>query len=504
MTQSSEKRTATERVPPHSEEAERGVIGAALLEYATVVPSAIGKYNLSSESFYIPSHRMIWIVIENLHKKNRPIDMLTVQDELHHAGELDRIGGPSTIYRIVDATPTAAHADYYCDIVRRKSGLRNLITECRKLEHEAFDTEDADVLVCGAPDRLMSIIHTPENDKSNEQLMAGSLQKWEDASAGKKPAIGLETPWRAATFMTCGFEVGVTILAGRPSAGKTTFEAQLSDHIAGRGMPIYRVTLDSTREELLERSICRTAEVSLPKMKFGYGNRKQHTDAHTAAMELAGYPMFIDDRVRDINQIMARTRAMKAKHGIVMLTIDYIQLIRAPDMGRSEWDTVTRVTHVSAMLKDLAFDLRIPVLVLCQLSRAVEKEGRDPQLSDLRDSGAIEQDASKVIFLYVDAEKKKQMDLNSPGATKHKRPVIANLMKHKNGETGVLPMWLYPPYFRFHPAKMDPEQNKMFVDDDLPLSMKSVDQEFKERPQYMPQEEQITFDQGGGSDAGGN
>jgi replicative DNA helicase len=201
---------------------------------------------------------------------------------------------------------------------------------------------------------------------------------------------------------------------------------------------------------------------------------------------------------------MARTRAMKAKHGIVMLTIDYIQLIRAPDMGRSEWDTVTRVTHVSAMLKDLAFDLRIPVLVLCQLSRAVEKEGRDPQLSDLRDSGAIEQDASKVIFLYVDAEKKKQMDLNSPGATKHKRPVIANLMKHKNGETGVLPMWLYPPYFRFHPAKMDPEQNKMFVDDDLPLSMKSVDQEFKERPQYMPQEEQITFDQGGGLDAGGN
>jgi replicative DNA helicase len=481
------------RVPPHSEEAERGVIGSAMLEYATVVPVAIGKFALTAESFYLPAHRIIWGAIEALQKKDRPIDVLTVTDELRVGNDLEKAGGVSTIMRMIDATPTAAHAEYYCDIVRRKAGLRKLIGECRRLEHEAYETEDADVLVCGAPDRMMSIIHTPENDKSNEQLMSESLQKWRDATDGKKPAIGLETPWKAATFMTCGLEVGVTILAGRPSAGKTTLEAQLSDYIAGRGTPVYRVTLDSTRGELLERSICREAEISLPRMKFGYGFHKQHTDATTAAMDIAKLPMFIDDGVRDINQIMSRTRAMKAKHGIGLLTVDYIQLVRAPDMGRTEWDTVTRVTHVSAMLKDLSFSLGIPVLVLCQLSRAVEKEGREPQLSDLRDSGAIEQDASKVIFLYVDPEKKKEMDTRSPGATKHKRPVICNLMKHKNGETGVLPMWLYPPYFRFHPAKSDPVQNRAFIDDDLPLTMKTTEQELRERPQYMPKEEQGTF-----------
>lgn len=495
MTAISEKKITSDRNPPCSVEAERGIIGAALLEYATVVPAAIGKYNITAESFYTPSNRAIWMAIESLNKKIRPIDLLTVTDELRQSGDLESIGGQMELTRIVDATPTAAHAEYYCDIVRRKAGLRNLITECRKLEREAYDTEDADVLVCGAPERLMSIIHTPDSDKSNEQLMSDSLQKWRDATDGKKPAIGLETPWKAATFMTCGLEVGITILAGRPSAGKTTFEAQLSDHIASRGTPIYRVTLDSTRGELLERSICREAEISLPRMKFGYGFHKQHSDAASAAIKIAQLPMFIDDKVRDINQIMSRTRAMKAKHGIGLLTVDYIQLIRAPDMGRSEWDTVTRVTHVSAMLKDLSFSLGIPVLVLCQLSRAVEKEGREPQLSDLRDSGAIEQDASKVIFLYVDADKKKEMDNRKPGATKHKRPVIANLMKHKNGETGVLPMWLYPPYFRFYPAKVDTVQNRSFIDDDLPLSAETDHKELKERPQYMPKEEQSTFGQ---------
>lgn len=497
----SEKKNGPEKIPPHSEEAERGVIGAALLEYATVVPAAIGKYAITAESFYLPTTRLIWAAIESLNKKNRPIDLLTVMDELRQTGDSEKVGGQSALHRMVDDTPTAAHAEYYCDIVRRKAGLRKLINECRRLEHEAYDTEDADVLVCGAPDRMMSIIHTPENDKSNEQLMSESLQKWRDATDGKKPAIGLEMPWKGATFMTCGLEVGVTILAGRPSAGKTTLEAQLSDHIAGRGTPVYRVTLDSTRGELLERSICREAEISLPRMKFGYGFYKQHTDATTAALDIAKLPMYIDDGVRDINQIMSRTRAMKAKHGIGLLTVDYIQLVRAPDMGRSEWDTVTRVTHVSAMLKDLSFSLGIPVLVLCQLSRAVEKEGREPQLSDLRDSGAIEQDASKVIFLYVDPEKKKEMDAKSPGATKHKRPVICNLMKHKNGETGVLPMWLYPPYFRFHPAKSDPVQNRAFIDDDLPLTMKTTEQELRERPQYMPKEEQGTFDSRGNDDA---
>lgn len=480
-----------ERIPPYSEEAERGVIGSALLDFATVVSVAIGKYNISQESFYLPAHRLIWAAIEDLNKKNRPIDILMICEVLRDAGQLDRIGGQIVLNNIVDATPTASHAEYYCDIVRRKAALRSLINECRNTEREAYETEDSDALVCAAPERFMSIVHTPTTEKTNTELMDISRQKWLDASNGQKPAIGLETPWYPFTYLTCGLELGVTIIAGRPSAGKTTLENQLCDHIAGMGVPGYRVTLDSTRQELLERSMCRMAEASLPKLKFGYGTKKQHADIETAKQKISGLPLFIDDKARDINVIRARTRAMKAKYGIRYLTVDYIQLIRASDMGRMEWDAVTRVTHVSSMLKDLSFELEIPVVVLCQLSRSVEKEGRDPQLSDLRDSGAIEQDANKVIFLYVDGDKKKQMEKEAPGATKHKRPVIANVMKHKNGETGIIPMWLYPPYFRFQPAKYDSAGN-LFTDDDLPSSRHEDTKDLKAHPQYMPKPEAVT------------
>lgn len=480
------------KIPPYSEEAEIGVIGCCLLDADIVFPLAVGKYGLTEDAFYLPAHRILWSVMTDMSNRRRPIDILTVAEELKRQGLLDRAGGPTATDRMIDATPTAAHADRYCEIVRTKASLRRLISTCRELEGEALQgPDDPDALVCQAPERMMSIIHTPQSEKTNLSIMGESVQKWRDASDGKHPAIGLETPWRPMTFLTCGFEIGVTIIAGRPSAGKTTLENQCADFIAANGTPGYRVTLDSTRQELLERSICREAGISLPKMKFGFGTRKQHQDAEDAAGRIGALPLHIDDKARDISQIRARARALKAKSGIRYLTVDYIQLVRASDMGRSEWDAVTRVTHVSSMLKDLAFELEIPVIVLCQLSRAVEKEGRDPQLSDLRDSGAIEQDASKVIFLYVDLAKKKAMEEKEPGSTKHKRPVICNVMKHKNGETGVLPMWLYPPYFRFHPAKFDPESGAMFMDDALPSSRDEDEQDLRAMPAYMPKSEQV-------------
>jgi replicative DNA helicase len=179
---------------------------------------------------------------------------------------------------------------------------------------------------------------------------------------------------------------------------------------------------------------------------------------------------------------------MKAKRGIGLMTVDYIQLVRATDMGRSEWDTVARVTHVSNRLKDLSLSLHLPILALCQLSRAVEKDGRDPQLSDLRDSGAIEQDAQKVIFLYVNGKKREEMEKAVPTATKHKRPVVANVMKHKDGETGIVPFWLYPPYFRFATAKVS-ETGEPFVDDQLPSQRDDDWKDMRQRPAYMPMEE---------------
>lgn len=175
---------------------------------------------------------------------------------------------------------------------------------------------------------------------------------------------------------------------------------------------------------------------------------------------------------------------MKMKHGVGLVTVDYIQLIRAAEMGRSEWDTVARVTYVSRELKALAMELNIPVVVLSQLSRMVETENREPKLSDLRDSGAIEQDANKVVFVYVDVKKRKEMDEKNFGATKHKRPVWFNLMKHKDGECAAVAMWMYPPYFSFDQAQCGEKED--FADDGLLASSTADEEEFKSRPAFAP------------------
>jgi replicative DNA helicase len=365
------------------------------------------------------------------------------------------------------------------------------VQDCREAIADAHRADNAVEFVSRLPGRFMDGYTLGQQDVPNDVLMADSLRRWRDAAEKKTPAIGLYTPWSPLTYLMSGFETGLTILAGRPSAGKTTLEDQCCQYLAMRGKAVARVTLDSTRQELLERSICRIAGVSLPKLKFGFGRRDQLANAERAAVDLSAAPVHINDSERDIMGICAYARAMRRKHGIAMLTVDYIQLIEAAEMGSNEWNTVARVSYVSRKLKALSFELGIPVLVLSQLSRAVEKEDREPQLSDLRDSGAIEQDAAKVIFLYVDPPKRKEMEAKEPGATKHKRPVVVNVMKHKNGKTGALPFWLYPAYFNFAPAVVENIGGKAmaFADDDLPMDRKSDSEEWKQLPDYMPLDE---------------
>jgi replicative DNA helicase len=483
--------------PPQSEEAEKGVIGCVLLAWDKTLDMAIGKYRLTPEAFYTPACRVLWEGIVELSRSGTAIDMLTLANWCKTAGKLDQIGGTAELGRIIESTPTETHAEFYMAIVRDKAMLRDAISQCRDAISAAYSATNATEFVSQLPGRFLDGYVSNQDERTNGHLMVSSIERWRQASEKKKPAIGLFTPWGKLTYLMSGFETGLTILAGRPSAGKTTFEDQVCCYLAMNGKAMARCTLDSSREELLERALCRKAGVSLPKLKFGFGRKDQLANALTAADELNSAPLFINDRDRDISAICAYGRAMKRRHNIGMLTVDYIQLIRAEEMGRTEWDTVARVTYVSMKLKALSFELGIPVLVLSQLSRSVEKEDREPQLSDLRDSGAIEQDASKVIFLYVDPRKRKEMDEQEPKATKHKRPVIVNLMKHKNGQTGALPFWLYPPYFTFEPAASDTIGGKtvQFADDDLPASRREDHDDWKQLPDYLPQEE------GGSGDA---
>lgn len=475
-----------ERVPPYSEDAERGALGCLLLDALRLMPVAQSRCALKPESFYVPAHRTIFEVMVKMEAERRPIDSLTVSERMQQEGLLDRIGGYTALTQLIDVTPTAAHGQYYFDIVRTKAELRQVIAVCRQGEQDANTDTTATAVASTLQAQLAGIGTGPVEVASNADVCAGILQGWRDASDGKPPAIGVVTPWDSLTRVLCGLEVGVTVLAGRPSAGKTTMEDQIALYAAGQGIPVARATLDSTRRSLLARSICRQAGVSMPKMKFGFGRKDQHAAALGAASDISELPVFFNDRDTDIAQICSWGRYQKRKNNIGLLTVDYIQLVRAACMGRQEWDTVARVTYVSNTLKALSLELEIPLLVLSQLSREMEKEDREPKLSDLRDSGAIEQDANKVIFVYIDPKKRKEMEGGARGATKHKRPVWGNVMKHKDGETGAIPMWLYPPYFRFEECRKGAEP---FDDDDLPGESETDQRDFQKRPEYFPTDE---------------
>lgn len=475
-----------QRIAPHSEEAEGGLLGSILLDGEANMGLAVLK-GIRPEAFYVPAHREVFEAMLAVTGRGRPVDLLTIGEELRSRGVMDRIGGPTALDKFVDATPTQEHCEHYAEIVLSKWRARGVIETARETESEAYGDEDGNELVGKAIEKLSSLLGYQDARGSNFDLAMQRIKRFRDAKAGIAPAIGIELPWGKLTSVTCGLEPGIFIVAGRPSSGKTTFEDQVADYVTGKGVRVGRATMDSTREELLERTMCRRAGVSLPKLKFGYARESQIDEMEKAATHFREAPMSINDWDTDITAISTWWRLLRRRLGMELATVDYAQLIMAEEMGRQNWDVTARVTYVSQRLKRLAVqELKIPIMVLCQLNRLVEQEKREPQLSDLKDSGGLEQDAHKVLFLYVDAKKRRLMEEGRPGATKHKRPVWANVLKHKGGDTQKVALWMYPAYFRFEVAQ---DQSGDFADDELPGESDADEGLMRKRPEYIPADE---------------
>lgn len=452
---------------------------------------------LPEEAFYVPAHRHVVRAVAELAAKGRPVDQLTVMAEMRRQGVLDDAGGDRLIERLVLDTPTAAHVGFYLESVTGCWLRRQVIERAYEVSAEGWQGEQEDVQgwVRGVPERFAGFWAREQTEASNGEVLDGLIQKWEDAKRyregdlTKAPAIGMRTPWDAATQMLCGLETGLVILAGRPSAGKTTLEDCISVQVAEKYGAVARATLDSSRGALLARAACRRAGVSLAKLKFGFAREDQLEELRRAKRELQELPLFIRNDLSDIADVCAWARSMKRKHGIRMLTLDYAQQFGARELGRAQTDRVAVMTAVSGRLKKLAYQLDIPVLLLSQLSRSGEQAGRkEPLMSDLRDSGSLEQDADKIVFCYVDAKKRKAMedpkDGGRPDATKHKRPVCFHVIKHKDGETGTVELWMYPPYFRIEEAEED------WGDDSLPGDQDEVRREWGVRPEMLPADEE--------------
>ena len=424
------------RIPPYSEEAEKGVLGSILLDANRVMDICV-QHRIQAGSFYLPAHSTIYECMLGLSRDGQPIDSLTLTERLSKSGELERVGGASYIDHLIDATPTAAHAEYYINLVRQKFLLRRIIECAQSAQTQCYDSEvDAHTLL-GRVEQSFLDIDEDKNTRLPEwrDLVNDSIQRIEQVLTTKKGITGVPTGFGNIDKVLMGLHPGnLIILAARPSMGKTSLAMNMVEHMAlGKGDPDNKphaagvFSLEMAGSELVNRMVCCRAGVSSFKIASGYISQKDHGDLVRAADALMNAPIFIDDTAGlDIQELRARARRMKKMYNIESIIVDYLQLLRSDahaQMGRER-----EIADVSGQLKAMAKELGIPVLVLSQLSRAPEqrdKSGR-PRLSDLRDSGSIEQDADVVMLLrrpckYDDDESDDRM------------LAIVDIAKHRNG-----------------------------------------------------------------------
>lgn len=431
--------TQVERVPPHSAEAEIGVLGATLLDGGTVMGLCIER-QLSEESFYIPVHRLVFEVMLELYNASRPLDILTVLDRLKAKGSLETIGGPSVLHRIVDATPTTAHAEYYMDIVRDNHLRRQVIEAARAAERLSHDPILTGQEILGQTEQSFFDITANQHGKGQDwnQLLIEMGGVLDNEHKGMQ---GLQTGFRDLDQQLEGLKpCNMVVLAARPSMGKTSLAMNIVENIAlgqragdADGRPVGVFSLEMSAMDLVKRMVCCRAEVNSRHISQGFLSTTNAGRIRKALDALGQARIYLDDSAGlDITELRARARRMKAKNGVELIVIDYLQLLRAQEY--SKHGRQVEVTYVSAGLKAMAKELNIPVLVLSQLSRNPETRGGDerPKLSDLRDSGSIEQDADVVLLLrrpsrIIGSTKKASEEPDDPTLA------IVEIAKNRNG-----------------------------------------------------------------------
>lgn len=473
-----------ERLPPHSVEAERGVIGAMLMDPLECVATVRLKFQLGPDAFYLPAHRCLVETLFEMADKGTGIDVLTVCQKLKDRGDLEKCGGNAYVEQVLLDTPTAAHCEHYANIVRQKMLLRQARDRALAIVQAVdYGEDDGDKVLASAASSFAQAIGNVTKEPSNGEDLAAVIEimdrhakvradAWHaaydaakreglpDAQArqaaqrahdeARVPLVGLATPWESVNELTAGIRRGeYTMIAGRPSEGKTTLEGSLAVHWAMRGLPGVRITNDSPRQTLLARDACRMAGVSLPKIMRGYARPKQREKFHEACAVIDGLPFWIVQGETNIDVVATRLRAMKAKHGIEWVSIDYLQQLRTGDR-RIDSDARMRAEVVSARIKLLLQELKIHGIILSQLSRDSVRNERAPRLEDLRDSGSLEQDADMIFMVYRNRDKDEGPIESWTGGP---RPTFIDLQKSKNTATGAMCFWMHAHYFRFSEAE---------------------------------------------------
>jgi replicative DNA helicase len=431
------------KVPPQNTEAEQSVLGGILIEN-----EALNKIVeiLDSDDFYREAHRKIFKSMIALSEKNEPSDLITLTNDLKYQNLLEEIGGASYLTSLIDSVPTAANIEYYAKIVKEKSILRKLIQAATEIVTESYEDrgdvdgflDDAERLIFGISEHRVKPSLHPFKD-----IIKESFKTIEKLYEKKELITGIPSGFKDLDRKTAGFQPSdLIIVAGRPAMGKTAFCLNVAQYAAIEAkIPVAIFSLEMSKEQLALRMLCSEAEVDGQKLRSGFLTESDWPKLTLAAGNLSEAPLFIDDSPAITNlEIRAKARRLKAEHDLGLIIVDYLQLMKGRRAERREQE----ISEISRSLKALAKELSVPVIAISQLSRKTEdRPSRRPQLADLRESGAIEQDADVIIFIY--REELYKQDTPNKGIAE----VIIG--KQRNGPTGKVDLHFIDKYTAFKP-----------------------------------------------------
>ncbi len=434
------------RVAPHNIDAEKALLGAILLK-----PDAMHDVSVTifPESFYASKHSAIFEAIYQIFIKGDPIDIVSVTSKLSAANALERVGGASYITELIETVPAAGNAMYYTELVQGKAILRGLINAADEIAEMGYSNpESADEVMDQAEKKIYQVTNAPTTQKFKTigSSLTEAWERFEYLSANQDEKRGVQSGFTALDNLLAGFQKSdLIILAARPSMGKTTFALDIARNAALKyGSSIGIFSLEMSDQQLVDRMLAAEAGVDSWKLRTGKLSSDQEFEAvQTAMAKLSEAQIHIDDQAgNNILKMRSAARRLKNEHGLDMLIVDYLQLM-SPTGAKSSDSMVQQVTEISRSLKILARELNVPVIALSQLSRAVEQRGGKPRLSDLRDSGSIEQDADVVMFIH----REDKMNKDTPS----ERPNIAEILveKHRNGPVGSCELFFDGQHVRF-------------------------------------------------------
>ncbi|VBB07530.1 dna helicase dnab type [Lucifera butyrica] len=434
-----------DRVPPQNVEAEQSVLGAMLIEREAI--AKVAEF-LRPEDFYREAHRLVYQGILQLFNKNDAVDMITVIEALRKEDKLEVAGGIAYVTFLANSVPTAANVIYHARIVEEKALLRELInasTQIAGMGYEAGEEvakimDEAEKMILSVSNRRIGQAFSPIKN-----IVFEAFDKINELYASKGGITGLSTGFKDLDTLTSGLQASDLILiAARPSMGKTAFVLNIAQNVAIREKKTVAIfSLEMSKEQLVQRMLCAEAPIDASRLRRGDLEEKDWTKLVVAADKLASAPIFIDDTAGiTVLEMRAKARRLKSEHGLKLIIIDYLQLMQGSSSGGRNENRQQEISEISRSLKGLARELNVPVIALSQLSRSVEsRQSKKPMLSDLRESGSLEQDADIVAFLYRD-------DYYNPD-TDQKNITEVIVAKHRNGPVDTVQLFFHKQFTKF-------------------------------------------------------